>query len=152
MESIDGAEAESAEGEARFNTCVKFVVLGGLEALVVHIRTQVLTGVVEFVGGVDIVNLGAFVVGPVVVATTETESEHESGQVDFKTADVMFFHAGGVVGRVIVVVVGHKCTFGVCQVTGLDGEEFCRLVLDVGSVVDGGRIRGFVVGFKAYEG
>ena len=59
---------------------------------------------------------------------------------------------GGVVGRIIVVVVGHKCTFGVCQVTGLDGKEFCRLVLDVGSVVDGGRIRGFVVGFEAYVG
>ena len=126
-------------------------MLSGLEALVVHIRTQVLTGIVEFVSGVHIVNLGTFFVGPVVIATTKANTENETGQVNFKTADIVFLHTGCVIGRIVVVIVGNECPFREGQVAQLNRKEISRLVLNVGTIVNGGRISRFIVGFETNE-
>ena len=87
----------------------------------------------------------------VIVATTKAQAELQTVEVEFKTANVVFLHTGGIVCGVIVVVVV-ECAFRMGQVTELENRVFAMLVLDKCSVVMD--TRGFVVGigFEFYEG
>ena len=61
----------------------------------------------------------------------------------------MFLHAGGVVCRIVIVVVGNERSFRRCQVTRLDREQISMLVLDVGAIVDGSGAIRLTIRFEA---
>ena len=79
----------------------------------------------------------------IIVAAAKSESELQTVEVKFEAADVVFFHTGGVVGRIVVVVV-IECAFRKGQVAKLECGVFAMLVLDERSVVMD--VGGFVAG------
>ena len=84
METIHSPEAKAADREARFDTGMEFIMLSFLVAFVVHIRTQVLTGVIEFVSSVNIVDLATgFCVRSIIIATTKAKAKNKASQVNF---------------------------------------------------------------------
>ena len=81
----------------------------------------------------------------VIVATTKAQAELQTVEVEFKTANVVFLHTGGIIGRIVVVIVGNESSFREGQVAQLNREEISRLVLNIGAVINGGRISRFIV-------